>query len=531
VDDPSVVSSPAPPQPEPIWLRLPWDRLGLVLGPAAMIAWLVFGISDDVPADMVQAYRLAGVLLLTIIWWITEPIPIPATGLLGVALAVAIGAVPVPLGGSGVAQPARVALAQFGNPTLFFLLGGMFLGRAMTRHGLDRRIALALLGAPGAASSPTTLLVAVGAAVMCLSMWISNTASTAMIYPVTLGIIAVLAASMGPEGENFPRSRYASVLLLMTAYASSAGGIATPIGTTTNVVAMGYFRQEEFFGRPVDFARWAVVGVPMALAIGLVLAVWLRMLAPAGKLDLASVRSYLAEERAKLGAWTAGERNTLAVFLGVVALWIAPSVLLVAQRRDAAAWLQQHFPEEIVALFAPVALFLLPVDWRRRKFSLEASDFARIDWGTLVLFGSGMALGDLMVRTGLVGAMASGTMAWLGTADLWLVTALAIAGGIVLSEFTSNAAAATALIPVVLGICREAEIDPVAPLLGVTFAASFGSALPISTPPNAIVYGSGLIPSRRMMIAGAGFDVACGVVVWLVLRAAYALGWTPFVPL
>jgi sodium-dependent dicarboxylate transporter 2/3/5 len=499
--------------------------LGLVLGPAAMVAWLAWG---DAPALSPQAHRLGGVLLLTIIWWITEPIPIPATGLLGVALAVILGAVSVPEGQRSDLAAVRIALAQFGNPTLFFLLGGMFLGRAMARHGLDRRIALALVGARGAARSPATLLAAIGASAAVVSMWISNTAATAMIYPVTLGIISVMAASLGAAGRDFARSRYASALLLMTAYASSVGGIATPIGTTTNVVAMGYFRQQEFFGRTVDFGRWALVGVPMAVALGIVLVGWLRLLAPAQELDVASVRTFLAGERAKLGAWTRGERNTLLVFLSVVTLWIAPSACALVGASGAAAWLRAHFPEEIVALLAPVALFLLPVDWHRRAFSLEPADFARIDWGTLMLFGSGMALGDLMVKSGLASAMAGGAFERLGTSDVWLVTALAIAGGIVLSEFTSNAAAATALIPVVLAICTEAQIDELPPLLGVTFAASFGSALPISTPPNAIVYGSGLIPPRRMMLAGVGFDAVAGVVVWLVLRAAFALGWSPF---
>ncbi|MEX0979160.1 MAG: SLC13 family permease, partial [Pirellulales bacterium] len=145
------MSSHAPSPEEPAWLRLPWDRLGLVLGPAAMAAWLVFA---DVASLTPEAHRLAGVLLLTIIWWITEPIPIPATGLLAVVLAVIVGAVPIPAGRSGGLDAVKIALAPFGNPTLFFLLGGMFIGRAMSRHGLDRRIALTLLSARGAAHSP-----------------------------------------------------------------------------------------------------------------------------------------------------------------------------------------------------------------------------------------------------------------------------------------------------------------------------------------------------------------------------------------
>jgi sodium-dependent dicarboxylate transporter 2/3/5 len=513
------------PESQPDWLRFPWDRVGLVLGPAAMVAWLVFGSADISP----EAHRLSGVLLLVIVWWLTEPIPIPATGLLGVALAVVIGAIPTPDTAGGRMEPVRIALAPFGNPTLFFLLGGMFIGRAMSRHGLDRRIALGLLGTRGAVTSPTALMCAVALSVCIMSMWISNTAATAMIYPVTLGIIAVLAASLNVAGQDFSRGSFATSLLLLTAYASSVGGVATPIGTTTNVVAMGYFRQEQFFGRSIDFGRWSIVGLPMSLALVIVLVVWMRVLAPPGRLDLAAVRRYLHEQRSKLGPWSPGERNTLLVFVTVVMLWIAPSLLSLVGATSTTEWLHRHLPEEIVALLAPVMLFLLPVDWRRRKFSLEASDFSAIDWGTLMLFGSGLALGDLMVRTGLVGAIADGVFNWLETDDVWTITAAAIVGGIVLSEFTSNAAAATTLIPVVFAIARQAGVDPMPPLMGVTFAASFGSALPVSTPPNAIVYGSGMIPARRMIAAGVGFDLLCGLVVWLVLRVAFSLGWSPFI--
>ena len=510
-----------PPGEELSRLHFRFDRWGLVLGPLAMVAWLAWGPREGLSDE---AHRLAGVLILTIIWWITEPLPIAVTGLCGVVLSVVIGAVPV---AEGTFDQARVAFAPFGNPTVFFLLGGMFIGRAMTRHGLDRRMALAILATPWATRSGGSLLAAVGLTTMLLSMWISNTAATAMICPVTLGMISVLAAGMGPGADAFGHSRYASALLLMTAYVSSAGGIATPIGTTTNVVAMGYFITPEYFGRPIDFGRWALVGVPMMLLLGLVLFVWLRLYAPPGKLDLPALREHLIGERAKLGRWSAGERNTLVVFLTVVALWVAPSFLLVAQLNEASAWMRTHFPEQVVAMMAPVALYLLPIDWRGRRYSLEPSDLAAIDWGTVLLFGSGLALGNLMFKTELVHAIGQSAFDWLDTDNVWLITALAIAGGLLFSEITSNAATAAAMIPVVAAICSEANIDSVTPLMGVTFAASFGSALPVSTPPNAIVYGTGLIPTRRMIVAGLGFDVACGVVIWCVLRAADWFGWTP----
>jgi len=175
--------------------RFPIDRIGLILGPALLIGWLYWA-----PANLAtpEAHRLAGILLLTITWWLTEPIPIAATGLVAVALTVFLGAVPVAEGEKAV----KVALAPFGDPTVFFLMGGMFIGRAMERHGLDRRIALSILTARWASRSPSALLVATGLAVMLVSMWISNTAATAMVYPVTLGIIGVLSTGSG-ENEAF----------------------------------------------------------------------------------------------------------------------------------------------------------------------------------------------------------------------------------------------------------------------------------------------------------------------------------------
>src|SRR5205085_3159829 len=238
-------------------------------------------------------------------------------------LTVVLGAVPVWEGEKAV----KVALAPFGDPTLFFLMGGMFIGRAMERHGLDRRIALSILTARWASRSPSALLVATGLAVMLVSMWISNTAATAMVYPVTLGIIGVLSTGSG-ENEAFARSPFASSLLLMTAYASTVGGLATPIGTTTNVVAMGFFRQKAYFGQSADFFRWTLVGVPLLLVLGAALFVWLRLQSPVHAIDLPRLRTYLAEEHAKLSRWSRGEVNTLVVFLIVVSLWIAPSILM-----------------------------------------------------------------------------------------------------------------------------------------------------------------------------------------------------------
>jgi sodium-dependent dicarboxylate transporter 2/3/5 len=368
-----------------------------------------------------------------------------------------------------------------------------------------------------------------GIGVALISMWVNNTAATAMMYPVTLGIIGVLA-ERDPEGpQRFSLSPYASGLLMVTAYTSSVGGVATPIGTATNVFAIGLIRRPEYLGQSVDFLRWSMVGLPMMVLILLGVSWWMCRRSPSGALDMPALRQYLLKQRRALGSWRRGEVNTLLVFLFVVSLWLSPGILALAAGQAASDRFRQQCPEEIVALLIPILLFLLPVDWRKREFSLEVGDLSRIDWGALILFGSGLSLGSLMFKTGLANGVGEALFHLLGTSDVWAITGLGVVAGIVLSEFTGNVAAASTLLPVIFAICKQAGVDPVAPIMGTTFAASFGSALPVSTPPNAIVYGSGLIPIRRMIAAGLGMDIICAVAIWLVLRAAFALGWSPFV--
>lgn len=500
------------------------DILGLILGPLALFLWLWFGPRGTLT---LEAHRLAGILWLTIIWWVTEPIPIPATGLISVALVVILGATPLPATGS--ASPAKIVFAPFADPSVFFLLGGMFIGRSMQRHGLDRRIALSILCRPWASRSPATLTMGIGASVAFVSMWISNTAATAMVFPVTMGMLSVLAAGAGDRGPDVLSSPFASSLLIITAYASSVGGVATPIGTATNVVAMGFFRQPAYFGQSIDFVRWCQVGVPLTLILlgGLFV-----LLKPRGAVDfdLDSLRAYLRSQRESLGPWNAGERNTMIVFAIVLSLWMTPSVLQFASTKASEAF-THRLPEEVVALLAPVLLFLLPLDRGFRRHTLELEDFSRVDWGSTLLFGSGLSLGSLMFQTGLAEAIGRFCFEVMGTKDVWSITGLAIVAGVILSEFTSNAATAATLIPVVWGLCKTAGVErPEIPLFGVTFAASFGSALPVSTPPNAMVYSSGLIPIQRMIRAGVAFDAWCVVVIWIVLRGAVAWGWTPVAP-
>jgi sodium-dependent dicarboxylate transporter 2/3/5 len=496
------------------------DRIGLFLGPAVMIGWM---LSPKPDALTPEAHRFAGVFFLTIIWWITEPIPIAATGLLSVVLSALVGVLPATW------EPSKVAstlFAPFASPSVFFLIGSLFIGCAMMRHGLDRRFALSILSSRWAGKSASTILLGVGLATMFASMCVSNVAATAMIYPITIGIIDVLGRNQ--PGGDFRRSKYASALLLMTGYASTVGGISTPIGTSTNVITRGYFQQAEYFGKTVDFGRWMIVGMPLSIVIMLGLFALLRFGSKPPSFDLTQLRQYLSAERAKLGPWKRGEVNTLITFLIVVGLWVTPSILAALGLENERDWMARHLPEEIVAVLAPIILFLLPVNYAKREFTLEPSDFNRIDWGTMLLFGAGLSLGKLMVETNLAAAVGDMAFAALGSTNVWTVTAVATIVAIAFSDVSSNSATATTLIPIIAAICHASKVDALPPLLGVAFGASFGSMLPVSTPPNAIVYGSGLLPVRRMVVNGLGLDIIAGVAILIALPLAFWLGWSPF---
>jgi sodium-dependent dicarboxylate transporter 2/3/5 len=233
-----------------------------------------------------------------------------------------------------------------------------------------------------------------------------------------------------------------------------------------------------------------------------------------------ALHAYIGEEKSRLGAWTRGQTNTLVAFGVAVFLWTVPGILALLGLQDSAVaeWLAARVPESVAALAAAVLLFVLPVRLRDGRFTLTWEEAVGIDWGTILLFGGGLALGTLMFETGVARAMGEGLTSVLGASSLWALTFGAIAIGVVLSEATSNTAAANMVIPVVIALAQAAGVDPVPPALGACFGASYGFMLPVSTPPNAIVYSSGLVPIPSMMRAGIWFDIIGVFVIWVGLR-------------
>jgi sodium-dependent dicarboxylate transporter 2/3/5 len=232
------------------------------------------------------------------------------------------------------------------------------------------------------------------------------------------------------------------------------------------------------------------------------------------------VQQYVAAERTHLGPWTRAQANVAVVFTIAAVLWLLPGAvaMLTSPEAPLPRFFEARLPESAVALIAAILLFVLPTDLRRGQFTITWRQAVRIDWGTILLFGGGLSLGKLMFETKLAAALGAAAVRISGAESLWDLTAVAIALGVLLSETSSNTASASMIIPTVIAVAGSLGLSPIPPVLGAALGASFGFMLPVSTPPNAIVYGSGLVPMREMITSGIWLDIAGAALIWAGLR-------------
>lgn len=484
--------------------------VGLWLGPlVALIIYFLppfWGLKEP-------AQHLAAVLAFAMIYWMCEPIPLPATALVAPALCVVLG----------IAE-AKALLANFADPVVFLFIGSFLLAEAMSVHKLDSRVALTLLSLPLVGNSPRRLIFAFGAIAAFISLWLSNTATTAMMLPIALGVLNEVRNLMrkaspeiaaGFEGSRDERN-LSRALLLTLAYSASAGGIGTPIGTPPNIIGLGFIRT--LLERDFTFFQWMAFAVPLLAVMFLLLFVLMLVLFPLRVKALPGLGEYLHDRRKTLGPWTLGQGYALLAFGIAVALWVAPgAIALFAKGGDQSALYKSYqklMPEGIAALLAACLLFFLPTHWREKKFALSWNDATRIDWGTILLFGGGIALGSLSFSTGLAEALGRQILTGTGVTSLAGITLITIVMAVFVSEATSNTASANMVIPVAIAVAQGANVDPLLPALGACLGSSWGFMLPVSTPPNAIVYGTGKIPIPSMLRAGILFDIAGIFIIW-----------------
>ena len=472
--------------------------VGSFLAPAVFLALLLLPL----PALSPEAHRLAAVMGAVVVLWVTEALPLPVTALLGAAACVVLAV-----------APAKEVFAPFADPLMFLFIGAFILARGIFLHGLDRRVAYAVLSLPWVGARPGRILLAFGAATALISAWISNTATTAMMFGIGLSILAALQ-SRTSAGAIDPR--YPTALMLMTAFAASIGGLATPVGTPPNLIGIGFIRSQ--LGVEVPFFRWMLIGVPIVAALFAFLAVYLNAVGPSGVRELPAGAELIRQERERLGPWSRGQRSVALAFGVTVALWVAPGVaaLVAGEASPLYLGLTRRMPEGVAAVVGATLLFVLPGEDGRAITWREAS---RIDWGVVLLYGGGFALGVLSFRTGLAEAIGRGLTTLLPVEGGFGLLAASVVLAAILSETTSNTASANMVVPVVIAIARAADLDPLEPALGATFGSSLGFMLPVSTPCNAIVYGSGYIPLGRMIRWGLALDLAGIVVVIAVVGA------------
>ena len=486
---------------------------GLFLGPVAFL--FMYFLPLPLPREQ---HTLAAVLVFTIIYWLSEAIPIPATAVLALALCVVLN---VPgVGPNAEDAPGDVVFGSFADPTIFLFIGAFIIAQAMITHGLDRRFAYRILSIPGVSRSTYGVIIAFGAIAAGLSAFISNTATAAMLLPIGLGMMGALGGLVGEQSDtdrDVSRLRFGTALMLMISYGAGVGGLLTPIGTPPNLIGIAFIEQET--GARITFFSWVIAAFPICLLMFAFLCVILLLLNRPEVRRISGAEEYVNEERSKLGSLSRGERNTLFAFGLAVVLWMLPGIVALIFGNESVAYsiIYSRLDEGTVAIFAAVLLFVLPVNWAERRFTMTWNDAVRIDWGTIILFGSGIELGTLLSDTGLAETIGNGIAQTFGFTSLLAVSAVSAIIAIVISETTSNTASATIVVPIVIPIANAAGLDPVIPALAAIFGASFGFMMPVSTPQNAVVYGSGMIPITKMVRSGIVFDVIGLVLIVLLI--------------
>jgi len=472
--------------------------VGLVAGPlAALVAAALLPEAYVDPDGVSVAFTSAGrataaVAVWMATWWLTEALSIYATALLPLVL------LPI-LGATSMGE----AAAPYAHELIFLFMGGFMIALAMERWGLHRRIALTVLGFAGDEAS--RIVAGFMAVTAMLSMWVSNTATAIMLLPVATSVIALVARQHGAADAadaaadpGSPVRPFAVCLLLGIAYSASIGGMGTPVGTPPNVLLLSFVKSE--LGREIGFARWMGFALPL-VAVFLPLTWWglTRWLYPIRLGRIEGGRALVRAALEELGPMKRPERIVLGVFAATAAAWISRPLL--ARVEIAGVHPLSGLSDAGIAMAAAMTLFVWPAERAPRRFVLDWETAVRLPWGILVLFGGGLSLAAAIRATGvseLLGAQVTGLAGVPG----WVVVLVVVTGIVFLTELTSNTATTATLVPLLAAIAPGVGLDPLSLVVPAALGASCAFMLPVATPPNAIVFGSGWLRIGDMSRAG-----------------------------
>ncbi|BDS10170.1 SLC13 family permease [Aureispira anguillae] len=467
------------------------QKIGLLLGPSLYFLILLGmdleGLSPRGQAVLATTFWMA-------IWWVTEAVPIAVTALLPLVL--------FPLAG---AMTIKETGGLYGHPIIFLFVGGFMIASAVERWNLHQRIALGIIAKIG--SAPKSIILGFMVATGFLSMWISNTATTIMMVPIGIAIVKQLETKHLAKADH----TFAKALLLGIAYAASIGGIATLIGTPTNVIFTGVVTEK--YGVEISFAAWMLFAMPIAVV--LLFICWYYLvnigfdLSPFEEEDSATSLNKIKNYQRDLGGMSYEEKVVIAVFGGVALAWMTRSFLLNP--------FFPHLTDTIIAIIGAISLFIIPtknsvpnrevVDTSLDDLDdspatiLDWETAVKIPWGVILLFGGGLSLANGFDKTGLA-AWIGTQISLLGVLPLFLLLLLLIAAVNFLTEITSNVATVSMILPILASLSMTIGVHPYVLMIGATCAASCAFMLPIATAPNAIVFGSSYIQIGDMIKAG-----------------------------
>jgi solute carrier family 13 (sodium-dependent dicarboxylate transporter), member 2/3/5 len=475
-------------------------RIGLFLGPLVFATILMIPAPESLSPE---AWGVAAVGILMAIWWVTEAIPIPATALLPIVLfpVLEVGTV------AEATQP-------FANPLIYLFMGGFIIALAMERTNLHKRIALNIVLLVG--TKPKSIIIGFMISAAFLSMWVSNTATAMMMLPIAMSIIGLVETTEDMQEADL-KTNFAIVMLLGLAYACNIGGIATLIGTPPNALMAGYML--ETYGVEIGFGQWMMAGLPLVIvSLPIVYLMLTRLVFPIKLKVIPGGYGLIKDQIEKSGKMSRPEMMVAIVFLMTATLWVTRPLL------------EPYIPnisDTGIAIFGAFLMFLLPVNFRKLKFVLTWDDAKQLPWEVLILFGGGLSLAAAITSTGLA--------EWIGQSlqildflPILLLIMLSLFVIIFLTEITSNTATAAAFLPILASVAIAMGYDPLLLVIPAAIGASCAFMLPVATPPNAIVFGSGLVTIPQMARAGFIFNIAMVFVITIVLYllVGYVFGVT-----